>query len=68
MKQTKILDYIVMGIVFMVMLAIVTEPAAAQGSDTGEVVGAVLTRIIVIAGATVLVSAWQKWRERQGKK
>ncbi len=68
MKQTKILDIVVTGIVFVMMLAMLAEPVVAQQSGAGSVIGSVMTRMIVIAGAMVLVSAWQKWRERRGKK
>jgi hypothetical protein len=42
--------------------------AASSLQETDSIWGGVLTRIIVIVGATLLVSAWQKWRDGRQKK
>lgn len=46
----------------------ITVAQAAPLLQEESFVGPVLERIIVIAGAAVLVSAWQRWRERKQKK
>jgi len=41
-------------------------PLAAEGAMS--IIGPVAERMIVIAGAALLLGVWQKWRERRNKK
>jgi hypothetical protein len=53
---------------FMGLSMVQSAAAASSLQETDSIWGGVLTHIIVIVGATLLVSAWQKWRDGRQKK
>ena len=65
------------GLVVLLMVMVITAvtttttfaaPLAMEEVEWLSVAGEIITRILVIAGAMLLLSVWQKWRERRNGK
>ena len=58
---SKVLLFLLLA--FVIVPSVAAAPLAAEGS----IIGPVIERIIVIAGAALLVAAWDRWRNRKKK-
>lgn len=68
--RSKVMERLGSVTLFILVLVLATAQSAAAAPLAAEVsiIWPVLERVIVIAGAAVLISVWQRWRERRNKK
>ncbi|MCP4427185.1 MAG: hypothetical protein GY803_22080 [Chloroflexi bacterium] len=68
-SHSKVWERLGSIMLFVLVLALATAKSAAAAPLAAEesIIWPVLERMIVIAGAALLISVWQHWRERRNK-